>query len=235
MPASCCVCLAPAPLAYACVRVYSGSRLQIDVGSLNGSTLNGVALTSNRKPSAPHPLTSGDTVTFGSVTKLKVVCAPSHVRKQPAAGGANGSKAAAPSAAAPQPQQASRQAAYSTAPGGAIAAAAAARGSDPGAVIAAAAGGAGAGVGVGQHRTFGANAADVVRRPGMSAQMLQTLHFVGPPLAVRHHAELGVSLAVQQRLGSDHRLTNTGETHTHTHMGLPGLVDGVPSTLNSEE
>lgn len=46
--------------------------------------------------------------------------------------------------------------------------------------------------------------------PRMRGMPQHMLSMVGAPLAVHHNARLGVSLAVQQRLGADHRRTNTG-------------------------
>ena len=49
-----------------------------DVGSLNGSTLNGAAVgTSDRRAGQPHALSEGDVLGLGEVTQIRVSIGPS--------------------------------------------------------------------------------------------------------------------------------------------------------------
>ncbi|GFH30313.1 uncharacterized protein HaLaN_29144 [Haematococcus lacustris] len=59
----------------------------VDVGSLNGTSLNGTAIgKDNRKPGVPQPLSEGDIITVGSSTRLSVSCQPSHLPPGPPSG-----------------------------------------------------------------------------------------------------------------------------------------------------
>mmetsp|Transcript_25266 Transcript_25266/g.54917 ORF Transcript_25266/g.54917 Transcript_25266/m.54917 type:complete len:682 (+) Transcript_25266:178-2223(+) len=49
-----------------------------DIGSLNGTTLNGMVIsTYDRKPGQPHVLSDQDVLDFGGSTRIKVECSPS--------------------------------------------------------------------------------------------------------------------------------------------------------------
>ncbi len=57
--------------------------LQMDAGSLNGTTLNGTVISkAGRMPGDPVPLSDGDAVEFGSVTRARVQCSPSAPAKR---------------------------------------------------------------------------------------------------------------------------------------------------------
>lgn len=49
-----------------------------DLGSLNGSALNGITIgTADRKPGKQHVLKDGDILELGGVTQIKIICGPS--------------------------------------------------------------------------------------------------------------------------------------------------------------
>lgn len=74
--------------------------LQTDVGSLNGTLLNGVLISNEyRQPGKPHALTEGDVVEFGGSTRVLVSCFPSPP-PQPRGVSLGGAATASPGSAA---------------------------------------------------------------------------------------------------------------------------------------
>jgi len=150
-----------------------------DVGSLNGTLLNGTIISHEyRQPGAAHSLAEGDVVYFGNTTRVRVSCSPS-----------------------PEPSITPRN--HAGAGDGAAASPALSEPTDTGMVI----------------RTTGSlsgNAASAsapattTGTPRFRSQSLQVLNPLGPHLAIESHASIAASIAVHQRLGADHKRTNTG-------------------------
>jgi hypothetical protein len=139
-----------------------------------------------RQQGEPHSLTEGDVIYFGNTTRVAVSCYPS---PEPA-GTPRGQAAPGPTA------------------GGADAGAAAAspamsEPTDTGMVIR-------------STGSLSGNAASAsapatsTNTPRFRTQSLQVLNPLGPHLAVETHPSIAASLAVHQRLGADHKRTNTG-------------------------
>jgi hypothetical protein len=147
--------------------------VQHDAGSLNGTSLKGVAIsTYNRQPGSVHALADGDIVEVGSVTQIRVSCEPTPA----GASGGDPHSGGLPKTSLVQDVQGRTEAELQ----------------DAGTT-----GGRGASQGPGPSPRNG------VLRSLVAPDL-------GPHLEKREYPEFGLQVAVHQRIGVDHKRSNTG-------------------------